>query len=112
VSADDEKAVDWYSFTTGYEAGAASRGAEVAALEKRIEQLGWRLDADIQMMNIAGIGFADVEKALKPVIREAKAEALEEGWDAAVSASRYSYENTNWWVNPYRSGTTTEGTDN
>jgi hypothetical protein len=31
VSADDEKAVDWYSFTTGYEAGAASRDAEVAA---------------------------------------------------------------------------------
>jgi hypothetical protein len=31
VSGEAEKAVDWYSFSTGYEAGAASRDAEVAA---------------------------------------------------------------------------------
>jgi hypothetical protein len=86
-------------------AGHASRDAEVAALEAEVETR--RAAVDDWIVEIIEQKRRAEEAEAR--IREAKAEALEEGWDAAVSASRYSYENTNWWVNPYRSGTTTEG---
>ena len=60
-------------------------------------------------------GAESLADALMPIIERVKAEAKADGWDEAVKASRYSYENTRWFENPYRAAiraaSETEGND-
>lgn len=41
-------------------------------------------------------------QALRAQLTTTEREAAYRAWEAAVSASRYSYENPDWWINPYR----------
>jgi hypothetical protein len=119
VSGEAEKSVDWYSFTTGYEAGAASRDAEVAALEAVIEKTVETVRRDQEALkNLDPTELLVILAAPAPApvlaarIREAKAEGVAAAQDRLVNRDQFS-ERTLRLLDElaaeYRSGTTTEG---